>query len=160
MELAAVELAGWYRQNGAVRNLPVHEFPVDAEFVYQQRCRLPDSAGIRFGFYQQRSKRDRQKYSVDCGRVSQRIGQHGPVSRYDGDCHATGWRVLHLCWTGQTRNDESVSCGAELCGRVRGVSWTNCLRTICNYRCKRVFERHQQRYCRCERENPCAGHGR
>ena len=43
-----------------------------------------------------------KEYSVDCGRVSQRIGQYGPVSRHDGDCHAAGRCVLHLCWTGQT----------------------------------------------------------
>ena len=36
----------WYRQNGAVRNLPVHEFPVDAEFVHFKCRRIPDSAGI------------------------------------------------------------------------------------------------------------------
>ena len=56
----------------------------------------------------------------------------GAVSRHDGDCHATGRRVLHLCWFNQTRNDESVSCGVEFCGRVCGVGWADCLCTVRN----------------------------
>lgn len=38
-----------------------------------------------------------------------------------------GWSVLHLCRTGQTRNDESFSCGAEFCGRIRGFGRVDCL---------------------------------
>lgn len=56
----------------------------------------------------------------------------GPVSRHDGDCHAAGRRVLHLCWTGQTRNNESVSCGAEFCRCVRGVGRADCLCAVGN----------------------------
>ena len=77
-----------------------------------------------------------------------------------GGCHAAGWRVLHLCWFNQTRNDESVSCGAEFRRCVCGVGWTDCLCAVRDYRRQRVFERHQQWDCRCERKNPCAGRGR